>query len=1139
MLPLCYRDGGNLMTPLEKFLHDVGEIHSSHSAVDETPYYGSLEVLLNEIGNSLKPRVRCIIHPKNKGAGLPDGGLFTAEQFDKKSGEKPKNGQLPSRGAMEVKPPSEDAVTLALSDQVTRYVTRYRQVLVTNLRQFALVGLDLDGHAVILEKYELANNDANFWKMTMRPKMYDEVHGPRLTEYLRRVMLHAAPLAAPEDVAPFLASYARDALFRIGSRDLPALVSVRKALEEALGIQFDGDKGEHFFRSTLVQTLFYGVFSAWVLWAKQRKAAAKDSFDWKLTAYFLRVSVLRKLFHEVADPGQLLELNLSEVLDWTTSVLNRVDRGSFFSKFQDAHAVQYFYEPFLEAFDPELRKELGVWYTPPEIVEYMVARVDTVLREELGLADGLADKNVYVLDPCCGTGSYLIAVLKRIHQTLKQRGEDAFLASDLKEAAQKRVFGFELLPAPFVVAHLQLGLLLQNFGAPLTEKSGERVGVFLTNALTGWELRDQPPLVWPEMEAERAGAGKVKRDTAILVVIGNPPYNGFAGVAVEEERDLTVAYKTTKLAAAPQGQGLNDLYVRFYRMAEHRIAEMTGKGVICFISNYSWLDGLSFTGMRESYLEKFDRIWIDCLNGDKYKTGKLTPEGEPDPSVFSTEWNREGIQVGTAIGLMARKQSHAAADLIQFKTLWGKTKRQELIESLDHPNYTSLPPTVELGFSFMPAMVGKDYNSWPLFTDLFPTFFPGVKTSRDKLLIDFDKDVLIKRMESFFDPDISYKEWCEQNPGLAEKTNRFHPESVRDYLVRRGFKPENIVRYQYRPFDVRWLYWEPETKLIDEKRSEYFPLIGPGNVWLTAGQHNRKEGFYQPQFTRVLTDHHIVESNAGLFPLMVNPDGDKALLYRSKLDSLRPNVADAASKFLQRLGCEPEDIFYSTLTALSSVRYSTENAGALRQDWPRIPQPATQKLLLASAQLGRQVSSLFDTESPVTGVSIGDIRPELRLIGLIMRVGGGSLRESDLALTAGWGHAGKGGVTMPGKGRVVEREYAPAERKAIVEGSKALGILGENVLTILGGKTLDVYLNDVAYWSNIPEKVWDYTIGGYQVIKKWLSYRELKLVGRPLNKDEVRYVQEIVRRIAAILLLNPSLDSNYQAVKADTFPWTV
>jgi predicted helicase len=133
------------------------------------------------------------------------------------------------------------------------------------------------------------------------------------------------------------------------------------------------------------------------------------------------------------------------------------------------------------------------------------------------------------------------------------------------------------------------------------------------------------------------------------VVIGNPPYNGFAGVGMEEEHALTDTYRQTKLAPAPQGQGLNDLYVRFFRVAERKIVDGTGAGVVCFISNYSWLDGLSHTGMRERYLDVFDQILIDCLNGDKYKTGKLTPDGDPDPSVFSTEQNTEGIQVGTAV----------------------------------------------------------------------------------------------------------------------------------------------------------------------------------------------------------------------------------------------------------------------------------------------------------------------------------------------------------------------------------------------------------------------------------------------------------------------------------------------------------
>jgi len=201
--------------------------------------------------------------------------------------------------------------------------------------------------------------------------------------------------------------------------------------------------------------------------------------------------------------------------------------------------------------------------------------------------------------------------------------------------------------------------------------------VYLTNALTGWNPLDPEKEKFvqlqlaglPELQEERDAAEKVKRSKKILVVLGNPPYNGFAGVAIGEERDLSDAYRTTKKVVKPQGQGLNELYTRFFRMAERQIVEETGKGVVCFVSNYSYLDGLSFTGMRERYLEVFDDIWIDCLNGDKFATGKITPEGKPDPSIFSTEWNKEGIQVGTAIALLLRKENHQPTDTVKYRDL--------------------------------------------------------------------------------------------------------------------------------------------------------------------------------------------------------------------------------------------------------------------------------------------------------------------------------------------------------------------------------------------------------------------------------------------------------------------------------------
>lgn len=629
----------------------------------------------------------------------------------------------------------------------------------------------------------------------------------------------------------------------------------------------------------------------------------------------------------------------------------------------------------------------------------------------------------------------------------------------------------------------------------------------------------------------------MKRGTKILVVLGNPPYNGFAGVAVEEERELTSAYKTTKRAPAPQGQGLNDLYVRFYRMAEHRIAEMTGKGIICFISNYSWLDGLSFTGMRESYLEKFDRIWIDCLNGDKYKTGKVTPDGKPDPSVFSTEWNHEGIQVGTAIGLLLRKQISEGTNRVKFEHFWGRNKRLDLLQSLRKSTYRHLSPAPEIGLPFLPAIVGEDYGSWPTLTDLLPISFPGVKTSRDKLLIDFDKEALARRIEAFLDPRTTYQDWNAANPDLAERTNGFDPSAVRQYLVERGFKPQNIVRYQYRPFDARWVYWESETNLLDRKREDYFPHVDSGNIWIEARQKQPMEHFDRGFVTRLLGDN-FGNGLSSFFPLNLNTKEIKGpLLSHSKDPQKTRNIGSGAERYLHALSSKSDDLFFHAVSVLNDSSYRKENGGALRQDWPRIPLPNSKEALATSAELGRQVAGLFDTEAHIKGIDSGQIRLELKLIAVTTRAGGGSLKESDLVLSAGWGYAGNGGVTMPGKGNRLERAYSRAERQAILDGASALGLSETKAFELLGQKTSDVYLNEVAYWSNIPEKVWDYTIGGYQVIKKWLSYREQPLLGRALTIDEVRYVQEMARRIAAILLLGPALDANYEAVKAHAFPW--
>jgi len=268
-------------------------------------------------------------------------------------------------------------------------------------------------------------------------------------------------------------------------------------------------------------------------------------------------------------------------------------------------------------------------------------------------------------------------------------------------------------------------------------------------------------------------------------------------------------------------------------------------------------------------------------------------------------------------------------------------------------------------------------------------------------------------------------------------------------------------------------------------------------------------------------------------------------LFRSSL-RMKANLSTAARTYLGKLGINNPDgedansklIWMHSLAVGYSPAYLFGNGDGIRRDWPRIPLPNSLNLLRSSARLGAQIAVDLDAESSVKGMSVGNIRPELRNLAVPARKGGGSLKDVELALTAAWGHMGQGGVTMPGQGKLIEREYTKAEHEAICAGAETLGLSPEQAFVLLGSMTFDIYLSDVAYWSNVPENMWNCSIGGYQVIKKWLSYREQMLLGRPLNKDEVRYVQEMVRRITAILLLGPSLDANYAAVKSDTFPWT-
>ena len=1112
-----------LTAAVETYFADLRRMRASGGATGERSSYGPLANLLNAVGATLKPTVFCVGELADQGVGHPDFGLYAAKQVQK---GRPREGQMPERGVVEVKSAEDDPWLTASGDQVSRYWGRYRLVLVTNTRDFVLVGEDAAGRPAKLETFRLAEDAEEFARRLEKPRVFARDVGAGFSEYLSRALSHLSVLVEPKDLAWLLASYARDGLARVeAAGDTPSLKEVRSALEEALGVRFEGEKGARFFHSTLVQTLFYGVFSAWVLWARTAKSDSMPlfsgsygatQFSWREAVWHLRAPVLQALFQQLSQPDRLQPLGLTEVLDWTASALDRVDRTAFFARFNEGQAVPYFYEPFLEAFDPELRKQLGVWYTPSEVVHYMVARVDRALRDDLGIADGLAAENVYVLDPCCGTGAYLAEVLRRIAANLEDRGLGALTGARVKQAAMERVFGFEIMPAPFVVAHLQIGRAMQDLDAQLADDGTERAGVYLTNALTGWESITNRPLPFPELAEERDRAERVKQETPILVILGNPPYNGFAGMAVDEERELSDAYRTTNRVRPPEGQGLNDLYIRFFRMAERRIAETTGRGVVCFISNYSWLDGLSFTGMRERYLEAFDAVRIDCLNGDKYKTGKVAPDGSPDPSIFSTDGDPVGIQVGTAIATLVRKADHSPTDKIGFRHLWGRAKPATLIATAEaEPGalYEGLKPVQPLGLPFVPTAVSDDWFDWPALPDLFPVSFPGVQTGRDTFLVDIDLDRLKERVGDYFNTALGHDEIARRYIRVMTDTARFDAREVRDTLLARGGPDESgFVRYAYRPFDNRWLYWEAETKLLREKSPRYPQHVFEGNTWLVL-QNKARPDLSPPLVTSNMGDLNQMNSGVYCVPLRV---GDIGLSTSGNGVQHSPNLSGAAQSYLERLGASAVDLLHHVLSVLHDIAYNQMNADALRAEGPRIPLPGwpdgkaddAAETLARSAACGRELARLLDPDSPVPGVTQGALHHEVAAIAVPATINGRNMVGEDFAVAAGWGHYGKGDAVMPGQGRAVERAYSSEERAT----------LGDTVAT-LGETTFDIHLNDNAFWRNIPATVWHYKLGGYQVLKKWLSYREHDILGRALKPTEIQNLTNTARRISAILLV--------------------
>jgi len=1141
---------------LTEYAADVVRLAASYTTTESTFYPAIRQLLVSALRSRDLPfDVRTGTSEARDGGGtdLPDIALYDG------------SGDFIVVGG-EVKLPDADlqdlARTTARNNQVGRYLSSTRAVIVSNVRGFALVTVapDWNRPGPIPPEARRIEMAVEFWPSATAMRRGDAVP-PEAFEAFSDIVEAAAtryaPIAEPASLARVLARQARAAKAALPREFSHAVTPLLEDFSAALGISFTNEEGEEFFRSSLIQTAFYALFAGWVLWSVERRT---EEFRWENAGDYLKIRFLAQLFHEFRHPARIQELALAPHLDAATATLRRVDSDRFFTKFRfsgpteddlTAAPIVYFYEPFLEAFDPELRKELGVWYTPPEIVRYQVRKIDRILREELSCARGFADDRVVVLDPACGTGAYLLEVMRIIVDQLRSEGEDALLAARAAEAFSNRVIGFEILTAPFVVAQLQIYLSLGRLGGT---PDTFRPAVFLTNALTGWTEGEQLDLTFPELQEEHDAAQRIKTDAEIIVVLGNPPYNRFASAPVREESDLVDHYKGIRRDAKDRQVGksrlferwgvrkhlLDDLYIRFFRIAEKSIGDKASFGVVSFISNSSYLTGRSHPIMRESLLHGFHEIWIDNLHGNRLASER-TPSGASCETIFSmAETGGAGIKVGTAVTtLCKRSRTRDAVAQVHVRDFWGRAeeKRAALLDSLNFDEwpegrrqaaarrdagprpYVQLTPTAARGWRLSTVSGGASYEDWPALDELFPTSWQGINPNRglSGSIIDIQRTALVDRMQQYFDPSVAFAEFARQYPELAADRADYDANRVREELLRAsGYVDTRVVRYLLFPFDLRWIYYEPDAQLLNRRRPEIWENHS-NNEFLVAVPQARRPSEVLPALATTLFDLHLHDRGSVGFPAEVHAPRD-LLSSGERVGNVNASVQRALTVAWRLSGNEIDlgkqlcrQLFRLALAVTHAPEYVSDNRDHLTHDWARVPIPRSQDVFQAIVTDGDFVATLLDPAKAVDqGLTdiLGARRAELAVLDSIRQT---PVNPEELRVTYTYYGAARG-------------SYRPTHEP------------GEDWPPEWGRATGDLYLNEAIRFRNVPENVWRFELGGYPVLKKWLGYRQAnQRDGMPLTLNEVSEFRQIVHRIAALLLKQATLNQRYREAAADAF----
>ena len=790
----------------------------------------------------------------------------------------------------------------------------------------------------------------------------------------------------------------------------------------------------------------------------------------------------------------------------------------FGNKTRGEDPVIHFYEHFLSAYNKELKIKRGVFYTPQPVVSYIVRSVHELLQTEFGLEDGLAStvtwsemlaKNpslklpsrsgdpgekatiapgemfVQILDPATGTATFLVEVIEVIHRTLKGKWEKVGIKAMPKLpptsfprqpeafgeywnqyvplALLPRLHGYELMMAPYAIAHMKIGLKLHETGYHFGTE--ERARIYLTNALEP-KVTQLPQIGFDALAHEAAAVNEIKWYKRFTVVIGNPPYSLLSANLEPHHRAMVEDYKFVngerihERGALQLEKNLNDDYVKFVRLTQLTV-EKTGIGISGLITNHSYLDNPTMRGVRWSLLNSCSRIWLNDLHGNSTKQ-EQSPNGGEDANVFQ-------IKQGVAIAFCVRLPGGRGSCEAKHHELWGARQSKEswlASNSVGSHAWQRLEPT-PANYLFVPqdSFLKSEFESWPSLPELMPINGAGYITARDNLVIDFVRDVLIERVQKFNSSKLS-DEALLQAFDVADKKGWDARQARAD--LKRIDIPKRTIKTNYRPFDTRWIFFDSALVWGRSWPTMQHVVGYSRNLTMLATRMTKDQ--WDVWVARTVSSHKAMSAydTNSVFPLFLDEDSESS--QQSLARDHRINISLSFLKSLagalklqqkgaHRLpdGLTPEDIFHYAYGVFHSPSYRSRYAEFLKMDFPRLPLTGSLELFRALARLGCELVALHLLESP-------------KLEKLITEYVGG-------------------------RGPEVEK-ISWSKNTVWLDKAQTIGFRG------------------------VREEVWNFHIGGYQVCEKWLKDRK----GRTLSAEDREHYQKIVVALSETIRLMAEID---------------